>query len=138
MAPSNYYAYAKSQVMTSSPGELALLLYRGATRFSAKARLQIQNNEMEAAHNSLLRAQDIVLELMNGIRPGSDQITMDLFTLHNYIYRILCEANIAKRTDLIDEALTHLRGLLDTWEQIVSPSTRSISRGQVVTLDHNC
>ena len=124
--------------MTSSPAELALLLYRGATRFTAKARLQIHNGETEAAHNSLMRAQEIVLELMNGIRPGTEQVTIDLFALHNYIYRTLYEANITKKTELIDEALTHLRGLLETWEQIVSPSTRSPSRGTVVTLDHHC
>src|SRR5438445_4845546 len=116
MVPQPYQAYSRSQVTTSSQGELLVLLYRGAVRFCAKARLQLRDGDVEGAHASLIRAQEIVLELILGLKPGVDDTVDNLCGIHNYIYRLLYDANMRKNAELVDEALAHLRELLETWE----------------------
>jgi flagellar protein FliS len=138
MAPLPYHAYRQSQAATSSQSELIVLLYRGAVRFAAMARLRIQNGDFEGAHNSLLKAQEIVVELMLGLRPNKEQVTQDLYGLHNYVYQVLYDANLKKEVSLIDEALKHLRDMLTTWEQIALPSDRPATRAGVIQIDRRC
>jgi flagellar secretion chaperone FliS len=137
MVPLPYQAYTRAQATTSSQGELLVLLYRGAARFAAKARLQIGAGELEGAHNSLLRAQEIVLELIGGLRPSGDPTVDNLCGVHRYIYQLLCQANLKKQLEPIDDAIKHLRGLLATWEQIVMPG-RNPEAGRVVSIDRHC
>ncbi|HEV8633248.1 MAG TPA: flagellar export chaperone FliS [Chloroflexota bacterium] len=138
MAPVAYQAYRQSQAATSGQAELIVLLYRGAVRFAAKARIHLQNDELEGAHNALLKAQDIVVELMLGLSPLQEQVTQDLYALHSYVYQVLYDANLRKETALVDEALRHLRDLLATWEEIALPRARPTLGGAVVSIDRRC
>lgn len=139
MAPQAYQAYRRVQAAGSSQAELVVLLYRGAVRFTGKARLHLENAELEGAHNNLLRAQQIVVELMLGLKPGVDQVTQDLYALHHYIYETLYAANMKKDLALTEEALRHLRDLLETWETIAIPaSRRPAPPADVVQIDRRC
>ena len=138
MASLPYQAYRQSQAATSSQSELVVLLYRGAVRFAAKARLHMQNRDIEGAHNSLMKAQEIVVELMLGLKPTQEQVSQELYGLHNYIYQVLYEANLQKNVALVDEALKHLRDLLTTWEEIALPSQRPPTPAGVVQIDRRC
>jgi flagellar protein FliS len=138
MVPRPYQAYSRSQATTSSQGELLVLLYRGAVRFTAKSRLQLRDGDVEGAHNSLIRAQEIVLELIQGIKPGDDPTVAHLCGLHSYIYELLYEANLRKSVEVVDEALVHLRELLQTWEQIVMPGRVSEGGAPIVRIDRSC
>jgi flagellar protein FliS len=138
MAPVAYQAYRKSQASTSSQAELIVLLYRGAVRFAAKARIQLQNGEIEGAHTALLRAQDVVAELMRGLRPDPGSVNEQLYALHGYLHHLLCEANLRKDPDLVDEALAHLRDLLATWERVALPCQHAARPGTVVAIDRRC
>jgi flagellar protein FliS len=93
MAPMQAQTYSQSQVSTSSPSELIVLLYRAAVRFAAKARLHIQNHDVQAAHDELIRAQSIVLQLMGALRPSHNPVDVDLYALHNYVFEVLYRAN---------------------------------------------
>jgi flagellar protein FliS len=139
MVPQPYQAYSRAQVTGSSQGELLVLLYRGAARFCAKARLQLRDGDLEGAHHSLIRAQEIAVELIVGMKPNGDPTVDHLCGLHNYIYRLLYDANTRKSIDLVDEAVGHLRGLLETWEKIVMPN-RAPADGaaRVVPIDRHC
>jgi flagellar protein FliS len=137
MVPLPYQAYARAQATTSTQGELLVLLYRGAARFAAKSRLQIRDGDLEGAHNSLIRAQEIVLELIVGLKPSGDPTVDNLCGMHNYIYQVLYQANLDKSAELVDEAIGHLRVLLSTWEQIVMPGC-STDGGRIVSIDRHC
>jgi flagellar protein FliS len=137
MTPMPAHTYSQSQVTTSSPSELIVLLYRGAVRFAAKARLHIQNADVEAAHEELVRAQSIVLQLMGALRPSENPVDVELFALHNYVFEVLYRANRHKDVALIDDALVYLRAQLETWEQIALPRSRSTGGG-VVSIDRRC
>ena len=137
MAPVPYQAYRQSQAATASQAELVVLLYRGAVRFAAKGRIHLESRDVAAAHSALLKAQEILVELMLGLKPGAEQITHDLYALHHYIYQVLYDANMKKDVALVDEGLKHLRELLATWEQIALPPSRS-RPADVVSIDRRC
>ena len=137
MAPLQHQSYSQSQVTTSSPSELVVLLYRGAVRFAAKARLHIQNGRLESAHDELIKAQQIVIQLLGALRPSEKPADADLFALHNYMYETLYRANRYKDVALIDEALKHLRDQLEVWEQIALPNAKP-AQGGVVSIDRRC
>jgi flagellar protein FliS len=134
MTPMPAHTYSQSQVTTSSPSELMVLLYRGAVRFAAKARLHIQNADVQSAHDELMRAQSIVLQVMGALRPSQNPVDVQLYALHNYVFETLYRANRYKDVALIDEALKHLRDQLETWEQIGLPRMRPTTGG-VVSID---
>jgi flagellar protein FliS len=138
MTPLPYQAYTRAQVTTSTQGELMVLLYRGAVRFSAKARLQLAAKDLEGTHNSLIRAQEIVLQLIIGIKPSEDETVTNLTALNNYIYQLLYKANMEKSVGPIDEALAHLRQMLETWEQIVLGPRAAPDAASVVSFDRTC
>ncbi len=56
--------YKQQQIMTASPEELTLMLYNGAIRFVNESIQAIESKDLEKAHKSNMRAQDIVHELM--------------------------------------------------------------------------
>lgn len=138
MAPLSVNAYARAQAVSSSQAELVVMLYRGTIRFATKARMQMASRDVQGSHRSLLRAQEIVIELMIGFRPGTEQITQDLFALHNYIYQQLYQANIEKQIASIDEAIRHLRELLGAWESIALPSGPPKPAVARPSLDRHC
>ena len=52
--------YLKTKILTASPEELRLMLYEGVIRFCHQAKKAMQDKDIEAKHNSLMRAQKIV------------------------------------------------------------------------------
>ena len=59
-----YQTYRQMQTQTAAPGELVLMLYRCARRFLTASIEAIDHHDIAAAHNSLVKAQAIVSELL--------------------------------------------------------------------------
>lgn len=120
MSVNAYQMYKKTQVATASQGDLLLMLFDGAIRFSNQGRQCIVEQDMEQANVKLLRAQDILTELMISLDLDQGEIAENLYQLYNFIYELLVEANIKKDVDLIDQAVRFLTELRDTWRQVVA------------------
>lgn len=125
MKPYNPYArqaeqYKKHQIETSSPEEVLIMLYDGAIRFLGTAKKAMAENNIEKAHNNLIKAQQIILEFMNSLdmEIGGD-IALNLYRLYEYLHHRLVQANIKKDMAMIDEVLDHLRSLKTTWEEAI-------------------
>jgi flagellar secretion chaperone FliS len=100
--------------MTASPEELVLMLYNGIIRFVNEAKQAIDDKNIERAHNSITRAQDIVLELMSTLDMQYD-ISKNLYSIYDYISRRLIEANLKKDKVALDEVESLISDLKDTW-----------------------
>jgi flagellar protein FliS len=121
-----YQMYRQTQAQTAPPGELVLMLYRGAVRFVTTAIDAIEGRDVVTAHNSLMSAQAIVTELRETLdveRGG--QIAQNLQRLYEYLGRRLLEANTRKDTAPAREAQKLLRELLPAWEAAVRQTTSS-------------
>ncbi|MDK2806673.1 MAG: flagellar secretion chaperone FliS [Thermoanaerobacterium sp.] len=100
--------------MTASPEELVMMLYNGIIRFVNEAKQAIDDRNIEGAHNSITRAQDIVLELMSTLDMQYD-ISKNLYSIYDYISRRLIEANLKKDKVALDEVESLVSDLKDTW-----------------------
>jgi flagellar secretion chaperone FliS len=115
-----YQVYRQTQTQTAAPGELVLMLYRGALRFVTSAIDAIENKDIAAAHNGLVKAQAIIAELNETLdleRGG--EVATNLRRIYQYMYRRLVEANVRKDVQPAREIQGLLREMLPAWEAAV-------------------
>ncbi len=95
------------------------MLFDGAIRFGQQALDYITRGEIEEAHSKLLRAQDIVNELIFSLNLDLGEIAHNLQQLYTYINDLLVQANIKKDPAKCEKALQMLKELRSTWEEAV-------------------
>lgn len=120
MTPSNkgYAAYANNRILTATPAELTLMLYDGAIKFGNIARTAIENNEVEKAHNNIMKVRNIITEFQATLN-HSYPVAKDFDEVYRYIKFCLTEANVKKDLEMMDRALDTLRTMRETWKQVM-------------------
>lgn len=113
-----YDTYLRNKVLMATPEELTLLLYDGAIKFVNKAITAIGKQDIEGAHNNIMKAQKIVDEFRSTLN-FKYPVAKDFDAVYEYIHRRLVEANIKKDTEILEECLEHLRTMRDTWKEIM-------------------
>lgn len=113
-----YAAYANSKVMTASPAELTLMLYDGAIKFCNIAIIGIQENDIEKAHNNMIKTERILCEFLETL-DHKYPVAKDFENVYRYLIRRLHEANIHKDEEILQEVLKHLRTMRDTWKEVM-------------------
>ncbi len=135
MIPARSSQYSQVQIQTATKGKLIVLLYQGAIRFMRKAILAMERRDMEAKGDCLIRAQDIVLELLYAIDhqmlDSGNELARNLQRLYLYSYRRLVEANIRIDPKAVEEVIGLMGNLLEAWEQVVAgePQSAAASTG---------
>ncbi|MDI3256913.1 MAG: flagellar export chaperone FliS [Kyrpidia sp.] len=107
-------AYRSAAVQTATPDRLLLMLYDGLIQFLEGARAALGDGKFADAHRQLLRSQDILRELMVTLNMEYE-ISRSLMALYEYYHRRLVEANVAKRSEPVDEVLGQVRELREAW-----------------------
>ena len=113
-----YAEYNRNKVLTASPAELTLLLYEGAIKFCNIAIIGLEQNDMEKVHNNIIKVENIIEEFqatLNHKYPVADAPDK----IYKFIYNLLVQANIKKDKELLEQALTELRGMRDTWKEVM-------------------
>ena len=117
--------YQQTQVQTSSPGKILIMLYDGAIQFLNKAKVGLENKNIEETHNNIIKAQRIISEFMNTLdMKNGGEIARNLHSLYEYLNFRLVQANIKKEVSYIDEVLRHLKDLKSTWEEAIKIAAR--------------
>jgi len=119
-----YDQYRKTTVETLSPAKLLLMLYDGALNSLRNAQKAIEEKDISQAHIQLIKAQDIIAELMATLNMEVP-ISRQLYALYDYIQRRLIEANINKDIAIIDEAYQFISELRDAFAQAAYAAKRS-------------
>ena len=119
-----YQAYRQTQAETAAPGELVVMLYLGAARFVGSAVEAMDAQNVPAAHNSLIRAQAVISELLEtlNLERGGD-LARNLMQIYEYMNYRLVEANLRKDATPAREVERLLRELLPAWEQAAREAT---------------
>ena len=128
MAPSVRDDYLVTEVMTAAPQKLQLLLLDAAFRLAVKAREHRRNQQVEAAGEALIKCQQIITELMCGLRPESNpELARKVGAIYAFIFRALVEAHLKHDATKLDEAIAILELERDTWREVCTRlgSTRS-------------
>jgi len=108
----------KKGLADASPAEIILMLYDGSLKFCEQAKECMGAKGYEGAHNLLVRAQNVVLELLYALdRDKGGEIGDGLASLYTHCYNRLVEANIHRQPEKIDEATSVLKSLRETWRE---------------------
>ncbi len=92
------------------------MLIDGAIRFSENAKSGYARKDYEASFEGTTRAQAILLELINALRPEQNPSLCERLTsLYSYMYQRLLEASTEKSELIVDEVLKLLRFERETW-----------------------
>lgn len=114
--PNPYDIYKQNQVVTSRPEDLTLMLYNGGVKFLLQAKQAMQQQDLPKAHTLIIRAQDIINELLITLNPDYE-ITNQLAPLYEYMKARLVEANLKKDITCVEEVEGMFKELRDTWLQ---------------------
>ncbi|AJE02400.1 flagellar export chaperone FliS [Geobacter pickeringii] len=112
--------YQNTQVSTSSPERLLLMLYDGAINFTRIALDKMGKNDIAGKGIFIGKAQAIVSELMNTLNHevGGD-ISRRLEQLYIYLIDEYLAANINNSPRSLENALKILTILRDTWIEAI-------------------
>lgn len=114
-----YEQYNRNKIMTASPAELTLLLYEGAIKFCNVAIIGLEQNNMEKVHVNIKKVEDIIVEFQSTL-DRKYPVAEDFDKIYKYIYELLVQANIKKDKALLERALEELRGMRDTWKEVMA------------------
>jgi flagellar protein FliS len=111
-----YETYKQNSIFTASPEELTLMLYNGLIKFIMLAQKSIEDKDVQKAHESIIRAEDILMEFKATL-DMQYELSHGLALLYDYMLDRLFDANIKKDTDILAEVLHFAKDLRDTWAQ---------------------
>lgn len=118
MAINAAMAYKNNAIQTASPAELTLMLYEGAIKFANIAILAIENDDIQKAHDNIVKTENIIMEFRSTL-DRKYPVWEDFERVYDYIYRRLVEANIKKDKEILEEALGYIREMRDTWKEVM-------------------
>ncbi|NLP18726.1 MAG: flagellar export chaperone FliS [Firmicutes bacterium] len=127
-----YQQYRQTQVETAGPGQLILMLYNGGIRFCKQAQGALEKGQLEVAHRALVRAQQIVDELMAALDLEAGEVAHNLMRLYEYMNQRLLEANLKKDQETLGEVKAMFTELRDAWQAMLKSGQAASPRRVVL------
>ncbi|HTP66863.1 MAG TPA: flagellar export chaperone FliS [Geobacteraceae bacterium] len=122
--------YRQTQVNTSSPEKILLMLYDGAINFSRIAMEKAANGDKGERGKYVSKAQAIVAELMNTLdHEVGGAIAGRLTQLYMYIINEYVRANVNNSVDSLENTVKILAMLRDTWAEAIEIVQRERETG---------
>ena len=117
---SNYQnAYKKASVNTLDQNKLIIMLYDGAIKNANFAVEYMKSGEIEKVHDSLIKTKNIVTELLATLNmEHGGEIAKNLKSLYSYMFSLLIEANMEKKSEPVLNVINLLKELRGAWVQI--------------------
>jgi flagellar secretion chaperone FliS len=128
----NYAAanvYKQNSVTTATPAELTLMLYNGCLKFLNRAKVAMNEGNIEEKNNNIQRAQNIISEFMSTLKMDVE-VSQQMMTMYEYMNRRLMEANINNDITIVEEVEGLVTEFRDTWKQVIQ-MTRQQQYGKV-------
>ena len=120
--------YLRDAVMTATPEQLQLMLYDGAIRFALQGKDAIERKDFEASFEKLTKAQNIILEMQNGLNYDVNrELCKRVAAIYTFLYNKLVDANVQHDAGAVEDALRVLRIERETW-QILVDKLNSVGR----------
>lgn len=119
MSTTNPYAtYKEKALNTTSPGELTLMLYNGCLKFIKRAELAINDNNIQDKSDNLIKAQNIIRELMVTLKTDSE-VGENMMRMYDFILSKLIDANVNSDLSALKEAEEFVVEFRDTWKEVL-------------------
>ena len=112
--------YFETQVTTTSPGQILLMLYDGAIKFLVQAKERIEAKDYKNKGILISSAIDVINELASSLnREKGKDLAANLGQLYFYCNKRLFMANSRMDTAPIDEVIKILSGIRSAYAQII-------------------
>lgn len=115
MYTKGYNIYKDNSVNFASKEQLLLMLVDGAVKYAKRAEIAIEKKDVKLAHESLVRTQDIFIELMSTLNRDAGEWAVQLFKVYEFINSKLIEVNIKKDLSLLREIIPLIQEVRDIW-----------------------
>lgn len=112
-------AYRKQSVLTASPAELIVLLYEGLKKDLLLAKRHIERGQPSEAHERLMKAQAIVVELVGSL-DMSVEMSEQLLDIYEFLIISMAEANLKKDAALLPPLIDIVSELKEAWEAVAA------------------
>lgn len=119
MVSNPYQTYLKNEIEGATKGKLVLLLYDGAIKFLKLANRYIELKDIPNAHKHIIKAENIIYELMSTLNMDAGEIAENLLKLYDFMVWQLIEANMEKDSNKINSVIKLLTNLREGWKIIV-------------------
>ena len=93
------------------------MLLDGAVKFAKRGKLAIQENNIQLAHDSITRTQDIFTELKVTLDTSVGDWAKQMFNVYSFINDRLLQANIKKDETIMDEVIPLIEEVRNTWNE---------------------
>lgn len=124
MPSSSPNSYLETEVLTATPQKQQLILIEAAIRFAGRARLLWQTGDDEMASEALIRAQQIVTQVLGGLNDQVDaELTRKVASVYLFAFRGLVAANLDRDQQRLDEVIKVLEVERETWKQVCEKPT---------------
>lgn len=111
--------YLETEVMTATPQKLQLMLVEAAIRHAQLCKQCWQNGQQEEATEAVIRAQQIVTEVICSLRVDQrDEVVRKMAGVYLFVFRTLARAQLERDQRLLDEAISVLEVERDTWREV--------------------
>lgn len=114
-----YKTYLKNEIEGATKGKLVLLLYDGAIKFVSNAIKYAQEKNIVATHENIMKAENIIYELLSTLNMEAGEIAENLFKLYDFLIWQLVEANKTKDPEKLTPVLGILKTLRDAWKEVI-------------------
>ena len=111
-------SYLEAQVHTATPQRLRLMLIEGAQRQVRAAEAAWREGRSDDTVSALIRARDIVAELLSGIRPDSTPLVQQTLGIYAYLYSALTEVQHSGDAHALPGILRVLDEERQTWQAV--------------------
>ncbi len=119
-----YNEYKKSTVETVAPEKLIVMLFEGLLKNIRYGKKAIEDNNFNQAHNEIMNAEKIMIELMSSLNMDYE-ISTPLFNLYEYMHYQLVQANAKKDLAILSEVESFGTELRDTWQEALNKIKQS-------------
>ncbi len=111
--------YLENEVLTAPPEKLHLMLIQGAIRFIRQAQQHWEAERAEAATECLIRAQEIVGEMLASLKPEENKsLVSKVAGVYMFVFRSLIDAQLTSNAKALEDALRVLQIEEETWQQV--------------------
>lgn len=113
------YNYLANEVFTAPPQKLRLMLIEAAIRYINRARTAWANGQNEEGGELILRAQDVVGELLAALKPNAQsELVRNVAAIYVFVFRSLVEAHVRRNAARLEDALRVLHVEAETWRMV--------------------
>ena len=78
----------------------------------------LEQNDLQKVHTNIKKTEDIIVEFQSTLN-HKYPVAEDFDKIYKYIYDLLVQANIKKDKELLERALNEIRGMRDTWKEVM-------------------